>query len=144
MNLMKMEKELMDKIKVFSVMRKEGLNDEYSFNELNEKITKFMNENGLSIKSIYFTTDIKNSSMLLANVVFTEVQFLLNKRKCWMCGKELNSSNMSNIMYTTNPPQYSCIDCENKKMNNVSKVNINECFLKKRNGTLSVSIENSL
>ena len=113
----------MDKIKVFSVMRKEGLNDEYSFNELNEKITKFMNENGLSIKSIYFTTDIKNSNMLLANVVFsTNSQEYIKKEKCWICGKELNSSNMSNIMYLTNPPKYSCIDCENKKMNNISNV----------------------
>ena len=110
----------MDKIKVFSVMRKEGLNDEYSFNELNEKITKFMNENGLNIKSIYFTTDTRNSSVLLANVVFsTNSQKSIKKEKCWMCGTELNSSNISNIMYPTNPPKYSCIDCENKKMNNI-------------------------
>ena len=31
--------------------------------------------------------------------------------KCWKCGKVLTKENISNKMYTSFPPQYSCKDC---------------------------------
>lgn len=35
--------------------------------------------------------------------------------KCWKCGKELNIENRSNVVYTSNPPKYTCISCEEEK-----------------------------
>ena len=32
--------------------------------------------------------------------------------KCWKCGKTLTTENISNIIYTSNPPKYTCKDCE--------------------------------
>lgn len=35
--------------------------------------------------------------------------------KCWKCGKELNDENRSNVVYTSNPPKYTCTSCEEGK-----------------------------
>lgn len=32
--------------------------------------------------------------------------------KCWKCGKELTSENRSEIVYTSNPPKYTCKSCD--------------------------------
>lgn len=34
--------------------------------------------------------------------------------KCWKCGKILTDSNISSVVYLSNPPKHTCIDCENK------------------------------
>lgn len=41
---------------------------------------------------------------------------ILNKKieKCWKCGTILTDSNISNVVYTSNPPKYTCINCEYK------------------------------
>lgn len=33
-------------------------------------------------------------------------------RKCWKCGKLLDESNTSPIVYTPNPPKYACTTCD--------------------------------
>ena len=37
------------------------------------------------------------------------------RHKCWKCGKELTADNISDIVYTSNPPKYSCKECECSK-----------------------------
>lgn len=37
------------------------------------------------------------------------------RHKCWKCGKELTTENISDIVYTSNPPKYSCKECECSK-----------------------------
>ena len=32
--------------------------------------------------------------------------------RCWKCGKALDDKNRSNLVYTSNPPKYSCKDCD--------------------------------
>lgn len=34
-------------------------------------------------------------------------------RECWKCGKLLDDSNTSPIVYTSNPPKYACTTCDN-------------------------------
>lgn len=31
---------------------------------------------------------------------------------CWKCGKRLTAENISNVMYCSNPPKYTCKECE--------------------------------
>lgn len=33
-------------------------------------------------------------------------------RECWKCGKLLDDSNTSPIVYTSNPPKYACTTCD--------------------------------
>ena len=33
-------------------------------------------------------------------------------KTCWKCGKVLTDDNRSNIVYTSDPPQYTCKDCD--------------------------------
>lgn len=35
-----------------------------------------------------------------------------DEKRCWKCGKKLTPENTSNIVYTSNPPRYTCKDCE--------------------------------
>ena len=37
------------------------------------------------------------------------------ERKCWKCGKTLTAENTSDIVYTSNPPKYTCKECECSK-----------------------------
>jgi hypothetical protein len=32
--------------------------------------------------------------------------------KCWKCGKELTPENRSEVIYTSNPPKYTCKSCD--------------------------------
>jgi hypothetical protein len=45
-----------------------------------------------------------------------KIKILNNVEKCWKCGIILTNSNMSSSAYMSNPPKYTCIDCENKKV----------------------------
>lgn len=33
-------------------------------------------------------------------------------RECWKCGRLLDDSNTSPIVYTSNPPKYACTTCD--------------------------------
>lgn len=33
-------------------------------------------------------------------------------RKCWKCGKELDETNTSPIVYMSDPPKYACVTCD--------------------------------
>ena len=39
-----------------------------------------------------------------------------DEKMCWKCGKKLTPENTSNIVYTSNPPRYTCKDCEKTKV----------------------------
>ena len=52
------------------------------------------------------------------NYVWVPVSTPTNRllgHKCWKCGKELTTENISDIVYTSNPPKYSCKECECSK-----------------------------
>lgn len=53
---------------------------------------------------------------------------VLNKKneKCWKCGTILTDSNISNVVYTSYPPKYTCIDCENKNKGDLSVIDLIE------------------
>lgn len=46
--------------------------------------------------------------------------------KCWKCGKILTDSNISSVVYLSNPPKHTCIDCENKSKGDLSVIDLIE------------------
>ena len=92
---------------------KRVLKDDKIVIEHNQSVSESLNQ----INSNYddFLTRlnmVEQTVNTLTHVAKIDVPKNDKKLKCWKCGKELNSSNMSNIMYPTNPPKYTCVDCE--------------------------------
>lgn len=42
-------------------------------------------------------------------------------RKCWKCGKELDETNTSPIVYMSDPPKYACVTCDMELVGSFNK-----------------------
>lgn len=66
-------------------------------------------------------------------------------RKCWKCGKVLDNSNTSPIVYTSDPPKYACTTCDGgfteltKKEKPIEYKSTTEIRLSRSKGDLTVS-----
>lgn len=63
-------------------------------------------------------------------------------RECWKCGKLLDDSNTSPIVYTSDPPKYACTACDSGFVDFVKTVEYKpttEIKLSRGKGDLTVS-----
>ena len=92
---------------------KRVLKDDKIVIEHNQSVSESLNQINSNYDDFLTRLDMVEQTVnTLTNVAKIDVPKNDKKLKCWKCGKELNSSNMSNIMYPTNPPKYTCVDCE--------------------------------
>ncbi len=63
-------------------------------------------------------------------------------RKCWKCGRLLDESNTSPIVYMSNPPKYACTTCDSGFVDKEKPVEYKpttEIKLSRSKGDLTVS-----
>lgn len=82
-----------------------------------EKYFTFQKTVGIEYRSVKFIEckfchEKENETVVPSEENETKIE---TKQVCWKCGKVLDENNRSSLMYLSNPPKYTCKDCELNK-----------------------------
>ena len=92
---------------------KRVLKDDKIVIEHNQSVSESLNQINSNYDDFLTRLDMVEQTVnTLTHVVKIDVPKNNKKLKCWKCGKELTKENISNITYTSNPPMYSCRECD--------------------------------